>query len=136
MSKNAEMAVPAQKQTDTSEIQIGACKFCGQTYQLETSGRCSQEQLDEWATERCDCWEAKETREMKAAEDKAIKNIEKLFGQYDTGAILKAAVHSVAICAVDSVMVNVGNGVKATLKLNKGKVQVQKTVTETDTLEG
>ena len=85
---------------------------------------------------KCDCWEAKETREMKEAEDKAIKNIEKLFGQYDTGAILKAAVHSVAICAVDSVVVNVGNGIKATLKLNKGKVQVQKTVTETDTLEG
>ena len=136
MSKNAETAIPTQKQTDTSEIQIGTCKFCGQTYQLETSGMCSQEQLDERATEKCDCGEAKETREMKEAEDKAIKNIEKLFGQYDTGAILKAAVHSVAICAVDSVVVNVGNGIKATLKLNKGKVQVQKTVTETDTLEG
>lgn len=137
MSKKAEMAIPTKKETDSSEIQIGECKFCGQTYQIETSGMCSQEQLDEWATERCDCGEAKETREMKKAEDKAVKNIEKLFGQYDTGAILKAAVHSVAICAVDSVVVNVGNGVKATLKLNsKGKVQVQKTVTETNTLEG
>lgn len=136
MSKKEEMAVPAKKQTDSSEIQIGACKFCGQTYQLETTGICSPEQLDEWATEKCDCGEAKEVREMKESEDKAAKNIERLFGQYDTGAILKAAVHSVAICAVDSVVVNVGNGVKATLKLNKGKVQVQKTVTETATLEG
>lgn len=136
MNKNAEMAVPVKKQTDNSEIQIGACRFCGQTYQLETSGMCSQDQLDEWATEKCDCYEAKEVREMKKSEDKAVKNIEKLFGQYDTGTILKAAVHAVAICAVDSVVVNVGNGVKATLKLNKGKVQVQKTVTTNDTLEG
>lgn len=136
MSKDSAVAVRTKKQIEGSEIQIGSCKFCGQTYQLETSGICSPEQLDEWATEKCDCGEAKETREMKAAEDKAEKNIEKLFGQYDTGAILKAAVHSVAICAVDSVVVNIGNGVKATLKLNKGKVQVQKTITETSTLEG
>ncbi|MCM1057909.1 MAG: hypothetical protein NC517_09915 [Firmicutes bacterium] len=135
MSKSDKMAVPTKKQADSSTIQIGACKFCGQTYQLETSGMCTQDQLDEWATEKCDCYEASETRNMKAAEDKAIKNVEKLFGKYDAGAILKAAVHSVAIAAVDSVVVNVGNGIKATLKLNKGKVQVQKTVTETDTLE-
>ncbi len=136
MSKNAEMAVPTKKRAESSVIQIGTCRFCGQTYQLETSGRCSEEQLNEWATEKCDCSEAKEEREVKAAEEKAAKNIERLFGKYDTGAILKAAIHSVSICAVDSVVVNVGNGVKATLKLNKGKVQVKKTITEESTLEG
>lgn len=117
MSKNAEMAVPTKKQAESSVIQIGACKFCGQTYQLETSGMCSEGQLNEWATEKCDCWEAEEERELTAAEE-------------------KAAIHSVSICAVDSVVVNVGNGVKTTLKLNKGKVQVKKTITEENTLEG
>lgn len=136
MSKRTETSVPVKKQAESSVIQIGTCKFCGQTYQLETSGMCSEEQLNEWATEKCDCGEAKEEREVKAAEDKAAKNIEKLFGIYDTGAILKAAIHAVSICAIDSVVVNVGNGVKATLKLNKGKVQVKKTITEESTLEG
>lgn len=136
MSKNAETAIPAKKQVEGSVIQIGSCRFCGQTYQLETSGMCSEEQLNEWATEKCDCGEAKYEREMKAAEEKAAKNIERLFGKCDTGAILKAAIHSVSTLAVDSVIVNVGNGVKATLKLNKGKVQVKKTITEESTLEG
>ena len=68
-------------------------------------------------------------------EDRAVKNIERLFGQYDAGAILKATVHSVAICAVDSVTVNVENGVKGELKLSNSTLVVKKTVTETDTLE-
>lgn len=91
--------------------------------------------LDEWASEKCDCGEAKEAREMKAQEAKAAINIGKLFGEYDAAPILKAAIHSVAICAVDSVVVNIGNGVKATMKLNKGKIQIQKTTTMTDTME-
>ena len=95
----------------------------------------TEEQLDEWATEKCSCSEAKEQREMKESEDRAVKNIERLFGQYDAGAILKATVHSVAICAVDSVTVNVENGVKGELKLSNSKLVVKKTVTETDTLE-
>ena len=116
-------------------IEYGYCKFCGQTHSFETIGMSPESQLDEWATDKCSCSEAKEAREAKEAENKAIKNIERLFGQYDAGAILKAAVHSVAIAAVDSVTVNCGNGVKGELKLSGSKVVVKKTVTETDTLE-
>lgn len=130
------MSKPEEKETENGTVmQYGSCKFCGQTHPFETIGMATEEQLDEWATEKCSCSEAKEQREMKESEDRAVKNIERLFGQYDAGAILKAAVHSVAICAVDSVTVNVGNGVKGELKLSNSKVVVKKTVTETDTLE-
>lgn len=75
-----ETAVPAKKQVESSEIQIGSCKFCGQSYQIETSGVCSQERLDEWATEKCDCGDAKEEKKRKEQEIKAELNIEILFG--------------------------------------------------------
>ena len=131
-----EASIPVKKQVESSEIQIGFCKFCGQSYQLETSGVCGQERLDEWASEKCDCSEAKEAKEMKTQEVKAAGNIEKLFGKYDAAQVLLAAVHPVAICAIDSVTVNIGNGVKGTIKLTgKGKIQVKKTTTMEDMME-
>lgn len=129
-------SIPVKKQVESSEIQIGFCQFCGQSYQLETSGMCGQGLLDEWATEKCDCSEAKEARKMKEQEIKAETNIEVLFGKHDAAPILRAAVHPIAICAIDSVTVNVGNGVKGTIKMtNKGKIQVKKTTTIEDTTE-
>lgn len=131
-----ENAVPVKKQVESSEIQIGFCKFCGQAYQFETGGLCVQERLDEWATEKCDCDIAKEEQKRKEREEKAEENIKKLFGEYDTAPILMAAVHPVAIGAIDSVTVNIGNGVRATMKLSgKGKIQVKKTTTTEDTVE-
>lgn len=131
----AETAVPVKKQVESSEIQLGFCKFCGQSYQFETSGVCSQERLDEWASEKCDCGEAREVREMKKQEEKAVENIEKLFGKYDAAQILMAAVHPIAIRAVDSITVNIGKSVKGQIKLKNSKIQVQKTVKKTDTME-
>lgn len=59
-----------------------------------------------------------------------------MFGDYDAAQILQAAVHPIATCAIDSVTVSIGNGVKATIKLtSKGKIQVKKTTTLEDTLE-
>lgn len=131
-----ETSIPVKKQLESSEIQYGSCQYCGQVHQFETGGMCSQEQLDEWASEKCDCGEAKEARKMKEQEVKAEINIGKLFGEYDAAPILRAAVHPVAICAIDSVTVNIGNGVKGTIKLTgKGKIQVKKTTTTEDTEE-
>lgn len=114
----------------------GNCKFCGQAHMLETVKEETQEQLDIWATEKCSCDKAKEERKRITAEKNAAANIEKLFGEYDAGMILKAAVHSVAIEAIDAVVINIGNGVKATMKMNNnGKIKVIKTTTNTQELE-
>ncbi len=48
-----------KKQLESSEIQTGACHYCGQVYQFETDGRATEEQLDSWAEEKCDCIDAR-----------------------------------------------------------------------------
>lgn len=131
-----ETEVPVKKQVESSKIQIGFGRFCGQSYQLETSGVCDQESLDEWASEKCDCDGAKEVQRMKEQEVKAEINIKNLFGEWDAAPVLRAAVHPVAVGAIDSVTVNIGNGVKATIKLTaKGKIQIKKIKTTEDTAE-
>lgn len=130
------MSKPEEKETERGTVmQYGSCKFCGQTHPFETIGNATEEQLDEWATEKCNCPDAKEQRKLKESERKAEMNIEKLFGNRDAGEILMSAVHSVAIGAVDSVTVNVGNGVKGEIKIKNSNVVVKKTVTNTATLE-
>ncbi len=49
-----------KKQLESSEIQTGACHYCGQVYQFETDGRATETQLDKWAEEKCGCGEAAE----------------------------------------------------------------------------
>lgn len=135
----ADMTIPVKKQVESSEIQTGFCKYCGQGFQLETSGECSQGQLDEWASEKCGCDEAKETRKRQKQEDEAAANIAKLFDGrdiYGVKPVLMAAVRPVAEGIIDSVAVNVGNGVKGTVRMTpKGKIQVKKTTTIEDTKE-
>lgn len=44
---------------DEKNAQIGYCDFCGQGVQIETVGDVTQEQLNEIATKKCTCSEAK-----------------------------------------------------------------------------
>lgn len=116
-------------------VQYGTCKFCGQTVHLQMITEQPEEVLDELASEKCDCVEAKEERERKKAEEKALENVKKLFGEYDAGAVLMAAVHPVAIAAINSVTVDVDDGVKGKVFQDKnGKVKVRKVITTTDEL--
>lgn len=132
-----ETAVPVKKQVESSEIQIGFCKFCGQSIQLETSGVCGQEMLDEWATEKCRCESAKEDAKRKKQEIKAEMNIRNMFGgERGAAEVLLAAVRPVAAGAIESVVVNIGGGIKTVMKLtSKGKIQIKKTTTTEDKLE-
>lgn len=73
---------------------------------------------------------------MKEQEVKAEINIKNLFGEWDAAPILRAAIHPIAVCAIDSVTVNIGNGVKAMIKLtSKGKIQIKKIKTTEDMAE-
>lgn len=114
----------------------GMCKFCGQSHILETVKEEKQDLLDVWATEKCDCEGAKRERKRIAAEEKATENIGELFGEYDTGMILKAAVHSVAIGAIDKIQINIGHGVKAVMSMTSDdKIKVSKITTSTKELK-
>ena len=119
-----------------SVTKTGVCEYCGQSQMVECEENTTEERVNELASEKCGCSEAKEARELRMSEEKARQNVEKLFGKYDAGEVLMAAVHPVAICAIDSVTVNVGNGVKGTVLLgNNGKVKVKKVTTITNELE-
>lgn len=72
-----------KKQLESSEIQTGACHYCGQIYQFETDGRATEEQLDKWAEEKCDCVNAQITRrKMKTADKAKKKNGRALRGKF------------------------------------------------------
>lgn len=116
------------------ETAVGTCKYCGQTCTVEVEEGCSQEQVDEVVTSKCLCEEAKEMRKIKIRSERAIKNINQLFGDTDTGMILKAEVHAVAAELIDGVKIDIGSGEKAEMKLSKGKITVQKKTTIVDSL--
>lgn len=60
-----------KKQLESSEIQTGACHYCGQVYQFETDGRATEEQLDAMALAKCDCLDAQIIRRKIKTADKA-----------------------------------------------------------------
>lgn len=64
------------KQLQSSEMQRGACRFCGQLIDIETSGLAKEADLNEWATEKCNCSEAKaytkSKKSLKEAKDKIV----------------------------------------------------------------
>lgn len=114
----------------------GFCKYCGQAMMVECEENATEEQINEKASEKCICAEAEEVRETIMSEERARKNVVELFGQHDASEVLIAAVHPVAIRAIDSVTINIPNGVKGTVTLgNNGKVKVKKVTTLTDELE-
>jgi len=118
--------------------QIGACRFCGQTFMFETiSGEASDKQMEEYATQKCNCQEAKAYQGVLEAKDKAINNIRILFEKFPAAAeLLEKAVEPVAGGAVKSITVNLEGGVKGTLKIgSSGKVRLKKTTTTTDEIE-
>ena len=118
-------------------MQMGVCRFCGQTFSMEILGEASEAQLEEHATRMCNCPEAKSYQGVIEAKEKAARNIEVLFEKFPAAKeILKAAVEPVAGGAIKSVTVNLEGGVKGTLKLgSSGKVRLKKTTTTTDEIE-
>lgn len=118
--------------------QMGVCRFCGQTFMFETiSGEASDKQLEEYATQKCNCPEARAYQGVLEAKDKASRNIKILFEHYPAAAeILEEAIEPVAGGAIKSITVNLDGGVKGTLKLGQsGKVRLKKTTTTTDEIE-
>lgn len=113
---------------------VGTCKYCGQACTAEVEEGSSQEQVDGVVASKCLCEGAQKMRTIKKREERGLKNIDALFGDTDTGMILKAAVHAVAAELIDGVKIDIASGEKAEMKMNKGKVTVQKKTTIVDSL--
>ena len=121
-----------KKHFESSEIQTGACKFCGQIYQFETDGRAMEDQLDAWAIEKCDCIDARieQKRQQRATEAKA--NVQELLGEgrEDVENLLDHGIDLISEKKVAKVTVKTGEGETMNVSINKDgiiKTEITKT---------
>lgn len=131
------MNVTGEKPEGTM-IQNGACIYCGQIYQLKTSGKCTDEQLDAWATQKCGCTNARLERIKEETAEKAKNNIEKLFREEypEMADIMRISVDMLADDKIAGITVDAGKGIKGKMTItSKGKIKVEKTVSKKTCLE-
>ncbi|MFG6334809.1 MAG: hypothetical protein K1W20_04960 [Lachnospiraceae bacterium] len=125
--------IMTKKQLESSEIQTGACRFCGQIYQFETDGKASEEQLDAWAVEKCDCIDARIEQKRQVQKDEAKANIEELLGEgrEDVAGILNHGIDLILKKTATRVIVKTGRGETMQVSVNKDgitKAEITKTV--------
>lgn len=122
-----------KKQLESSEIQTGACHYCGQVYQFETDGRATEEQLDAMALAKCDCLDAQIIRRKIKTADKAKKKMEELFeGKFqEEREILCKAVDLIVADKITKAAIATGNGIKMSVGINaKGNIKTEITQTK------
>lgn len=125
---SSEHAIPTKKQCLSSEIQTGACVYCGQCHQIETSGAATEEELDQWATEKCDCIDANRAKNRK----KIQARIDSLFAEryIDTAETLKGIVEAMQDMKIAKITIDTGDGVKAQMSMTtKGFIKIERTET-------
>lgn len=66
---------------DENGAQIGYCDFCGQGMQIETVGDVTQEELNDIATKKCKCSEAKSYQRKLERDAKINKYIKENFAE-------------------------------------------------------
>ena len=64
-----------------SEAKNGACRFCGQQHIIENGADMTEPQLEECATMRCDCDDAKAYQETAKRRETAKQRAAELFGE-------------------------------------------------------
>lgn len=121
-----------KKQLESSEIQTGACHYCGQIYQFETDGRATAEQLDAWAVEKCDCISARIERKKQIQKEEAKANIEELLGEgrEDVAGLLNHGIDIIVEKMASKVIVKTGRGETMQVSVNKDgiiKTEITKT---------
>lgn len=116
------------------------CRFCGQIVQFEGDHGLTETQRQEEATMTCTCEEAREYQKKKLRKERAIKNVQTLFGEEAEETkqvsgkivdILRAAVEEIYTGELARVTVNLRGGVKGTVSQNgKGEINVERIETK------
>ena len=130
MSNNV---IETNRQLEGTAVSYGNCKFCGQTFAIETIAEGgSQEKLDKHATRMCTCAEAKEWSKAENSKDRVEKNIKELFGaESDTTKILIENIERVSLGDIAKITVDSGDGYKGSLtKTPKGALKVEKNISK------
>lgn len=123
--------IKTAEEIEGTELQVGYCEVCGQAKQFQTTGGVEQSQLDEWATDECTCTAASERRLIKKRQERAVENIEKLFGEKfpETAEVLKTALPFIIKDQIESITIKTGYDIDAKISVTaKGKVKVEKKI--------
>lgn len=122
----------------------GSCKFCGQVATRKALEEWGQEDIDELATETCECLDARIYAYKKGQKERANARIDLLFGKENKSVtvpdaavdLLHKAVYPVCEGFIQSMTVDIGNGVKGKINItSKGIIKVARTKTDTSTYE-
>lgn len=132
-----------QEVTEETKTQTGYCKFCGQSGIIYAPKTRSQEEVNEAATCRCECDEAKKYAESKERVQKAKNRITELFGSnaerpidQDVVTIMLDVVDAIEARHMKGVTIDVGQGVRAKVsKMAKESIKVERTETSKKTYE-
>lgn len=116
---------------------IGHCKFCGTGVIIpeELAGE-SEDKIVMAATMSCTCDRAQDLQWIENRKEQGKAKIEHLFNrEVAAKAVLLEAVDGIVEGKIKKVTINVGDGIKGTVGLNKDMfVQVNKTTTDTEVL--
>lgn len=122
----------------------GSCKFCGQAATRKALEEWGQEDIDELATETCECLDAKIYTYKKGQKERTNDRIDLLFGKDNkivtvpdaAVELLHKAVYPICEGFIKSIAIDIGNGVKGKMTVtSKGNVKVERIKTNTSTYE-
>lgn len=122
----------------------GSCKFCGQAATRKALEEWGQEDIDELATETCECLDARIYTHKKWQKERTNERIDLLFGKDNKSVtvpdaavdLLHKAVYPICEGFIQSIAIDIGNGVKGKINVtSKGNVKVARIKTNTSTYE-
>lgn len=121
----------------------GSCRFCGQMATCKVLEEWNREEIDELATETCECVDARIYARKKEQKERANARVDLLFGKENKSItvpdsavdLLHKAVCPICEGFIQSITVDVGNGVKGKINITSKIVKVVRTKTDTSTYE-
>ena len=122
----------------------GSCRFCGQMGTHKALEEWGREEIDELATETCECADARSYKHKKGQIERANARIELLFGKDNKSVtvpceavdLLRKAIYPVCEGSIQSITVDIGNGIKGKINItSKGNIKVARTKTDTSVYE-
>jgi len=121
---------------ETGMSQIGYCIYCGQATQIPVEKEATPEQLNKWATERCNCDRAKIQQDWESTKNQSETYIDSLFGgEYPE--LAKMLTDNVRNCFAgnfDKITVKVGE-TTAVMKRKETDSNVRIEICRTDTIK-
>lgn len=121
---------------ETGMSQIGYCIYCGQATQIPVEKEATQEQLDRWATEKCNCDQAKNQQDWESTKNQSETYIDSLFKEDypDTAEILKGNVERCFKEKIDKITVKSGY-TTATMERKETDKGIKIKINRTDTIK-